>query len=206
MFFFRTFLVTLVSLVGAWIPAAAQINLTPRLNIPLPVGATREYGTPHWGYGGTVGYQFFPHWEALAAYDRYRFELNTSLKNLNVDPNLIILLNLPETITLSLSSDTWNSGVHYRRSFARLSAYVGAEISTNRIVAEGYGIRIIRHYWGLAPVVGADWMFTARWGAHVDTRLQTIFTRQDIPFVNQVIDEYLMFLPIQAGITAKISW
>ena len=186
------------------LPGWSQFTLTPRANIPLPVGQTREYGTPRVGYGVEAGYQVFLHWGGVAAYDRYRFGLNTRLENLSINPAIIALLNLPETITLDLTSDTWNVGVRYLATFSRCTSYLGIETSINRIVARGYGISITQRYWGLAPALGAEWAFTSRWSGRLDTRLQTIFIRDDIPFVDQVIDRYLIFIPIQVGIVARL--
>ena len=205
MFFLQKCLLTTGLLVGLIVPGWAQVTLTPQVNIPLPVGPTREYGTPLVGYGLEAGYQVFPHWRVVVAYDRYRFELNTGLENLDVNPTVIALLNLPKTITLDLSADSWNGGIRYLIPFSRLTSYLGAEVSTNRITAQGYGLSIAQRYWGIAPVIGAEWTLTPRWSTRVDTRLQTIFIREDIPFVEQVIDRHLIFIPIQVGVVAKFS-
>ena len=186
-------------------PAGAQVTLTPRVNVPLPVGPTREYGTPRIGCGVEASYWVFPHWGVVVARDRYRFALSTGLETLNVNSTLIALLNLPETIRLDLQADSWNGGFRYRRSFSRLMAYVGVEASTNRITAQGYGLSVSQRYWGVAPVVGAEWTLTPRWSGRLDTRLQTIFIREDIPFVEEVIDRHLIFIPIQLGVVAKLA-
>ena len=190
--------------VGLAAPGWAQITLTPRINFPPPVGPTREYGAPLVGYGIETGYRVFPHWGVIVAYDRYRFDLNTNLENLNVDPAVITLLSLPEIITLNLSAGSWNGGIRYLVSFSRLTAYLGAEVSTNRITAEGYGLRVFQRYWGVAPVLGAELALAPHWSARLDTRLQTIFVRGDIPFVDRLIDRDLIFAPIQLGVVAKI--
>ena len=186
-------------------PGTAQIILSPRLNAPLPVGSVHKYGSPRLGYGAELEYAVSSHWKVAAAYDQYRFRLKAPLRNLDLDSAAIALLNLPETITLELSSGSWSTGIRYQESFSRFSSYAGVEVSTNRVVARGYGVRIIRRYWGLAPVVGARWMITPRWGLHGAGRLQTIFTRNDIPFVNEVIDRYLAFISVHLGVTVKLS-
>ena len=191
-----------VIIVGA-VPGWAQVTLIPRANVPVPVGPTRDYGTPRIGYGAEAGYWLTSHWGVAFAYDRYRFALRTGIENVDIDSIVVALLNLPEVIALDLRSDSWNGGVRYRTTFSRLTAYVGAEVSTNRITAEGYGISLSQRYWGLAPVVGAEWRLTSRWSGRIDTRLQTIFVRNDIPFVEEVIDRYLIFIPVQIGIVAK---
>ena len=39
---------------------------------------------------------------------------------------------------------------------ARYAPTWGAEGSTNLITAEGFGLRVSRRYWGVAPVVGLE--------------------------------------------------
>ena len=204
MLFLQKHLVVLGLIVSLAAPAWAQITLTPQSNIPLPVGPTREYGTPRIGYGLEGGYQVFPHWGAVVAYDRYRFELTTGLENLNVNSIIIALLNLPETISLDLTADSWSSGIRYRLPFSRLTPYLGVEASTHRITARGYGLSVSQRYWGIAPVIGAEWVLTSRWSTRVDTRLQTIFVREDIPFIGQVIDRHLIFIPVQVGVVVNL--
>jgi hypothetical protein len=39
-----------------------------------------------------------------------------------------------------------------------------------------------------------------------DTRLQTIFIEEDIPFVEDIIDETLMFVPLQVGVVFRLNF
>ena len=191
-------------LLGAALPVWAQLTLTPRVNEPLPLGSTREYGTPRVGYGLEVGYRFLAHWRIVVAYDQYRFGLHTGLDKLNVNATLARLLNLPETVTLDLSAGTWSGGLHYLFPLSHWTPYLGVEGSTNRIEAYGYGLSVSQRYGGLAPVLGVECSLTPRWSVRLDTRLQTVFIRNDIPFVDQVIDRHLTFIPIQVGVVANL--
>ncbi len=63
-----------------------------------------------------------------------------------------------------------------------------------------------RRYWGVAPVVGVEVSVAPRWSLRADTRLQTIFIEEDIPFVEEIIDETLVFVPLQVGVVFQLNF
>lgn len=170
------------------------------------MGDTREYGNPRVGYGLEVGYQFTKHFSAVVAYDRYRFELRSGREDFNINATIVSLLNLPELLSLDLTAASWNGGVRFSWPLRHVTPYFGAEGSTNLITAAGYGLEVSRRYWGVAPVVGVEVSVAPRWRLRADTRLQTIFIRDDIPFVEDIIDETLVFVPLQAGIVYRFDF
>ena len=195
-----------VSLLMGTLPSAwAQFSITPQVNTALLVGSTQDYGTPRIGYGLEAGYRVAEHWGIVAAYDRYRFELEAGLEDINVNPTLIVLLNLLEPITLDLTAASWSGGIRYLAPFQKITPYAGVEASTNRITARGYGLSVSRRYWGIAPVIGVEYSVAPRWSLRADTRLQTIFIREDIPFVENIIDKNLIFVPIQMGVVFRLD-
>lgn len=187
-------------------PGLAQLSVTPQFNTALPVGDTRAYGNPRPGYGLEVGYQITKHFGMVVAYDRYRFELQSDLEDFNIPPLIVSLLNLPELLSLDLTAASWNGGVRFSWPLRYITPYVGAEGSTNLITAEGFGLEVSRRYWGVAPVVGVEVSVAPRWRLRADTRLQTIFIRDNIPFVEDIIDETLVFVPLQVGIVYRIDF
>jgi hypothetical protein len=196
-------------LLGLSGPGRAQLSITPQLNTALPVGDTREYGNPRAGFGLEVGYQLSKHWGVVAAYDRYRFELTAGPEEFNIsssDPIIAALLNLSNLLSLDMTADSWNGGLRFSVPLRSLTPYVGVEGSTNLITARGLGLEVSRRYWGVAPVVGLEITVAPRWRLRADTRLQTIFIRDDIPFVDELVDETLMFVPLQAGVVYRIDW
>ena len=98
-----------------------------------------------------------------------------------------------------------NGGVRFSWPLRHITPYIGAEGSTNRITAAGYGLKVSRRYWGVAPVVGVEVSVAPRWSLRADTRLQTIFIEEDIPFVEDIIDETLMFVPLQVGVVYRLN-
>ena len=193
-------------LVCSSVPAQAQLSITPQFNTALPVGDTEEYGNPRAGYGLEVGYQLSKHFGVVVAYDRYRFELQSDLENFNINSLIVSLLNLPELLSLDLTAVSWNGGVRFSWPLRHVTPYLGAEGSTNLITAEGFGLRVSRRYWGVAPVVGVEVALAPRWSLRADTRLQTIFIEEDIPFVEDIIDETLMFVPLQVGVVYRLNF
>ena len=186
--------------------AQAQLSITPQFNTALPVGDTEEYGNPRAGFGLEVGYQLTEHFGMVAAYDRYRFELLTGLEDFNIDPLIISLFNLSDLLSFDLTASTWNGGVRFSWPLRYVTPYIGAEGSTNLITAAGYGLKVSRRYWGVAPVVGVEVTLAPRWSLRADTRLQTIFIEEDIPFVEDIIDETLMFVPLQVGLVYRLDF
>lgn len=183
----------------------AQVSLAPQANFAPTMGYTREYGSSRMGYGLEAGYQATPRWQIVVAYDRYRFGLSAGRERLNINATLAALLNPPETILLDLTTDTWSGGVRYRWPLAKTTPYVGVDGSTNRITAEGYGLRISRRYWGVAPVLGVERSVAKRWSVQLDARLQTIFIQENIPFVEEFFRKYLVFVPIRVGVVFRPS-
>ncbi len=186
--------------------AHAQLSITPQFNTALPVGDTEEYGNPRAGYGLEVGYQLTEHVGVVVAYDRYRFELQSDLENLNINSLIVSLLNLPELLSLDLTASAWNGGVRFSWPLRRVMPYIGVEGSTNQITAAGFGLKVSRRYWGVAPVVGVEVSVAPRWSLRADTRLQTIFIEEDIPFVEDIIDETLTFVPLQVGVVYRLNF
>ena len=186
--------------------AQAQLSITPQFNTALPVGDTREYGNPRTGYGLEVGYQLSKHFGVVVAYDRYRFELQSDLENFNINSTIVSLFNLPDLLSLEMTAASWNGGVRFSWPLRHVTPYLGAEGSTNLITAEGFGLRVSRRYWGVAPVVGVEVALAPRWSLRADTRLQTIFIEEDIPFVEDIIDETLMFVPLQVGVVFRLNF
>lgn len=188
------------------VPAWAQLSITPQFNTALPVGDTREYGNPRTGYGLEVGYRLTEHWGVVVAYDRYRFELVAGLEDFNINATIVSLLNLPDLLSLDLTASSWNGGLRYALPLGYVTPYLGVEGSTNLITARGFGLEVSRRYWGVAPVVGVEVALAPRWSLRADTRLQTIFIRDDIPFVDELIDETLMFVPLQVGVVFRLDF
>lgn len=186
--------------------AQAQLSITPQFNIALPVGDTEEYGNPRVGYGLEVGYQLTKHFGVVVAYDRYRFELQSDREDFNINSLIVSLFNLPELLSLDLTAVSWNGGVRFSWPLRHVTPYLGAEGSTNRITAEGFGLKVSRRYWGVAPVVGVEVSVAPRWSLRADTRLQTIFIEEDIPFVEDIIDETLVFVPLQVGVVFRLNF
>ena len=116
------------------------------------------------------------------------------------------LLNLPELLSLDLTATSWNGGVRFSWPLRRITPYVGAEGSTNLITAAGFGLEVSRRYWGVAPVVGLEVSVAPRWSLRADTRLQTIFIEENIPFVEDIIDETLVFVPLQLGVVYRFDF
>lgn len=193
-----------VGLVAGLTPGYAQVTITPQFNTALPVGDTREYGQPRAGYGLEVGYRLARHWGVVAAFDRYRFDLEAAPELLDI--NGLITLLLPAQIELDLTANSWNGGFRYIIPWNNLTAYVGVEGSTNRVTANGYGLSLSRTYWGIAPVLGAELLLAPRWGVRLDTRLQMIFVQEDIPLVEDLINERIMFVPLQAGVVFHLDF
>ena len=192
-------------LVGTWLPASAQLSIVPQFNTNVPVGSTREYGTPRLGYGAEVGYQLAERWKATVATSLHRFEFSAGLDKLDINATLVALLNLRETLTVDLSDHAWSGGMLYTLPYQRLIPFAGIAVSTNRITARGYGLSISRRYWGVAPVLGVEWPIAPRWSIQTDARLQTVFIRDNIPFVETFIDENLIFVPIQVGMVFQVA-
>ena len=184
----------------------AQVSLAPQANFAPTMGYTQEYGSPLVGYGLEAGYQITPRTQIVVAYDRYRFGLSAGRERLNINATLAALLNLPETIRLDLTTNTWSGGVRYRWLLAKTTLYVGVDGSTNRITAAGYGLSISRRYWGVAPVLGVEQSVAKRWSVQLDTRVQTVFIREDIPFVEKFFNRYLVFVPIRVGVVFRPSF
>ena len=178
----------------------AQLAIAPQVNIALPIGSTLEYGVPQVGYGVEVSYQATSRWQVVAAYDRYQFGLRANRDKLNINGLLATLLNLPEVIQLDLRADLWSGGIRYYWPLTNMSPYLGIDGSTNRITAEGYGVRVSRRYWGVAPVIGIERSVAKQWSVQLETRVQTIFIRENIPFVEEFFSEYLVFVPLRAGV------
>ena len=187
-------------------PTRAQLSITPQFNTALPVGDTREYGNPRTGYGLEVGYQLSKHFGVVVAYDRYRFELQSDLEDFNINSTIVSLFNLPDLLSLDMTAASWNGGVRFSWPLRHVTPYLGAEGSTNLITAEGFGLRVSRRYWGVAPVAGVEVALAPRWSLRADTRLQTIFIEEDIPFVEDIIDETLMFVPLQVGVVFRLNF
>lgn len=188
-----------------WLPGSAQLSLVPQLNTGLPVGNIREYGTPRVGYGAEAGYQFAYRWDATVAYDLYLFELSAGLDDLNINATLAALLNLPETFTLDLTVDAWRGGLRYSVPFPRFIPFAGIAASTNLITVRGYGLSISRRYWGISPILGLEWLMAPRWSVQTEAHLQTIFIRDQIPFVAEIIEEYLVYIPIHMGVRFQLA-
>ncbi len=157
------------------------------------------------GYGLEVGYQVAPRWQIVAAYDRYQFRLGADRERLNINATLVALLNLPETVRLNLTTDTWSGGIRYRWPFAKTTPYLGVDGSTNRVTAEGYGLSIARRYWGVAPVLGIEQTIAHRWSIQVEARVQTVFVQENVPFVEEFFSEYLAFVPLRVGVVFRPS-
>ncbi len=201
----RTFFGT-AFLLASLSSARGQLSITPQFNTALPVGDTREYGNPRVGYGLEIGYQFSKHLGVVVAYDRYRFELQSDRENFNINDLIVSLLNLPEQLSFDLTAASWNGGLRFSWPLRHITPYIGAEGSTNLITAAGYGLEVSRRYWGVAPVVGLEVSVAPRWSLRADTRLQTIFIRDNIPFVEDIIDETLVFVPLQVGIVYRLDF
>lgn len=191
-------------LAGGSLPGFAQLSITPQFNTALPIAETRDYGTPRTGYGLEVSYQIAKRWEAVVAFDRYRFRLEADHELLDV--NGLLALILPERIDVDLVANSWNGGLRYCIPLDKLTAYVGIEGSTNRITASGYSITVARTYWGIAPVLGVALSLAPRWSIRADTRLHTIFVQEDIPFVGDLIGERITFVPLQAGLVYHLDF
>nr|WKN37846.1 porin family protein [Tunicatimonas sp. TK19036] len=191
--------------VGAWLPGIAQFSIAPQLNMGVPVGNAQAYATPRLGYGAEVGYQLAERWSATVAYDLYAFEVGANLEDLDISPALLRLFNLPERFTLDLKSSSWSGGFRYSLPYFKVIPFVGVVGSTNDIKVSGYGLSISRSYWGVAPVLGVQWPLAPRWSLQADARVQTIFLQEDIPFVENIIKEHLVFVPIHAGVVFQLG-
>lgn len=188
-----------------YLPGLAQFSIAPQLNLGLPAGNAQAYATPRLGYGIEAGYQLADRWSATAAYDLYAFEVGANLDELDLNPVLDALLNLPETVSLDLSVSSWSGGIRYSIPYFKVVPFIGITASTNNIKVSGYGLNISRRYRGLAPVIGLEWPLASRWSVQTAARLQTIFLREDIPFVEDIIKEHLVFVPIQAGLVFQLD-
>ncbi|MEM9671216.1 MAG: outer membrane beta-barrel protein [Bacteroidota bacterium] len=157
------------------------------------------------GYGVQAGYQVTSRWSAVVGFDLYRFDVSANLDELIEGGSAILeFLNLPDALSVDMNSQTWNVGFRYSIPYRSIVPFVGFVASTNRLTVEGFGISISRRYWGLAPIVGAEWRLSNRWGVQADARLQTIFI-DDIPFVQEVVKEHLVFIPLQLGVVYHIG-
>ncbi len=192
-------------LICSLVPARAQLSITPQFNTALPVGDTEEYGNPRVGYGLEIGYQITKRFGVVVAYDHYRFELQSDREDFNISSTLVALFSIPELISLDLVAASWNGGVRFSLPLRHITPYIGAEGSTNLITAAGYGLKVSRRYWGVAPIVGVELTLAPRWGVRADTRLQTIFVEENIPFVEDIIDEILVFVPLQVGVVFRLN-
>lgn len=200
--------VTLLSLIPQ--PVAAQFFIVPQVNTDLPVGTAQEYASSRIGYGVQAGYQLTPRWDVVASFDLYRFDVSASLDEL-IDGGSSILdfLNLPSALSVDMNAHTWSGGVRYSVPYKVLSdrgiiPFIGLSASTNRLTVEGLGISISQRYWGLAPIIGTELLLSDYWGIQMDVRLQTIFI-DDIPFVQEVVKEHLVFIPVQLGVVYHIG-
>ncbi|WKN41749.1 outer membrane beta-barrel protein [Tunicatimonas pelagia] len=197
---------TISLIVGLALPAFAQFSVVPQFNTSIPLGSINEYTNPDVGYGLEIGYDLSDSWSVRAAYGQYHLELVAGLDDLNIRQELLDFLNLPEALLFDLQVDTWSGGIRYQIPAQRIAPYFGFTVSTNRINAEGLGLSFARRYWGVAPLVGAEWPITDHWGIQADVRVQGIFTRGDsLPLVGELIEDNIFFIPAQVGIVYRFG-
>jgi len=187
------------------LPVTAQFFVVPQVSTDLPVGNAKEYASSRMGYGVQAGYQLNQRWSAVAGFDVYRFDVSANLDELIEGGSALLeFLNLPDALSVDMNSQTWNAGLRYSISYKGVIPFVGFSASTNRLTVEGLGISISRRYWGIAPIIGIEWPLSDHWGMQADARLQTIFIN-DIPFVQEVVKEHLVFIPLQLGVVYHIG-
>ncbi len=184
---------------------AQSFFIVPQASVGLPVSTARDYATPRLGYGAQVGYRIGNRWSAVAGYDIYRFEVDAPLDQLSgTAATILSLFNLPNVLSLDMNIQAWNAGFRYVLPYSGFIPFIGLSASTNLLEAEGLGLSISRRYWGVAPIIGAELPLTDRWSLQADARVQTIFIRGDIPFIEEVVKEHLVFIPVQIGMVFYI--
>ena len=188
------------------LPVTAQFFVVPQVNVGVPVGTAQEHATSRVGFGAQAGYQLSPRWSIVAGFDQYRFDVSADLDDL-VEINSFVsnLLNLPEALGVDMTAQTWSGGFRYSVPFKGIIPFIGVSGSTNQLTVEGFGINISRRYWGVAPVIGAQLPLTDRWSLQADARVQTIFIRDNIPLVQEVVKEHLVYVPLQLGVTLHVG-
>lgn len=191
--------------VGTGLPVVAQLSVTPQANISLPVSHTRDYATPRTGYGLELGYRLADRWSLTAAYNIYRLKASAELEDINISSTLVSLLNLPESFDLELQISSWSGGIRYLIRIPKVTPFLGAAISSNHIAVDGYGLSLERRYWGIAPALGLEWPFAPRWSLETSARAQTVFVREKIPIVDQLIQKHIGFVSVQAGLVFRIG-
>ncbi len=184
---------------------AQSFFVAPQINASLSIGTAQDYATPKVGYGAKIGYQVINRWSIIAGYDTYRFNVDAPVGRLSNIASILSLLDLPDVLPIDMNTQVWNAGFRYAIPYQGIVPFIGLSASTNSLDVEVLGLSVSRRYWGVAPIIGIELPLANRWSLQADTRVQTIFIRGDIPFVDDVVKEHLVFIPIQTGVVFYIS-
>ena len=203
---FQSILLFGLTLIANQATLAQSFFIVPQVNAGLSVSTARDYATPKLGYGVQIGYRLSNQWSTVAGYDIYRFNVDAPLDRLSgTAATILSLFNLPNVVPLDMNIQVWNAGFRYVVPYSGFIPFIGLSASTNLLKAEGFGLSISRRYWGVAPIIGAELPLTSRWSIQADARIQTIFIRGDIPFIDEVVKEHLVFIPVQAGVVFYVT-
>ncbi len=186
--------------------AQAQFTLSPHISPVFPVGPVNNYVSTGLGYGAELTYAISDRVRLGIAYDRYRFDLNT--KNLrlgNIDLGGLNLGGLLRGLDFKFNVTPVTGTFQYLFPGEKIQPYVGLEAGVYYISASGFGLDITRQYFGAAPVAGLLYPVSDRLDLFANAKVQTIFIKENVPVINEGVDQYLLFVPVNVGISFRLD-
>ncbi len=186
--------------------AQAQFALSPRISPIFPVGPVNNYVDTGLGYGAELTYAISDRVRLGVTYDRYRFDLNTRNLNLGgIDLGGINLGGLLRGLDFKFNVTPITGTFQYLFSGERIHPYVGLEAGIYYLSVSGFGLNINRQYFGAAPVAGILYPVSDRLDFYANVKAQTVFVKESAPIIGDIVDGYLLLIPVNVGISFKLD-
>ncbi len=198
----KKLLLTICILVGIHAVSQAQLSVSPHISPTFPIGPVNNYVNTGMGYGAELMYSIDGKWKIGAGIDRYHF-------NLDIDPLGLDLGGILDDILGNIDFDfnvvPITGIVQYMLPASGVHPYVGIEAGAYNITAKGFGFDITRTYFGLAPTVGLIYPVSDVLDVYASAKLQTVFVQESVPILENRLNEHLMMIPINLGVSFKLN-
>lgn len=189
---------------GIHFASRAQFSISPHVAPAFPIGPVNNYVGTGIGFGAEAAYTINDQWRIGAAINRYHFNLDIKPSGFDLG-NFIDLDNILGNLNFDFNIVPITGTVQYILPGKVLIPYVGVEAGVYNISASGFGLNITRSYFGLAPAIGVLYPVNDHLDVYANTKLQTVFVKESVPILENNLDEYLLFIPINIGVSIKFN-
>lgn len=200
----KKIVLTICILIGIYFASQAQFSISPQVSPAFPVGPVNNYVDTGIGFGAEATYTINDQWRIGAAINRYHFNLDIQPFGFDLG-NFIDLENILGNLNFDFNIVPITGTVQYILPGGVILPYVGVEAGVYNISARGFGLDITRSYFGLAPAIGVLYPMNDRLDLYANTKVQTVFVKESVPVLKDNLDEYLLFIPINVGVSFKFN-